>query len=100
MPKRAVRPTACRARDLAKRGLEDARRMLLALRPKPLENSLLSEALSQLVARFCEDCNISCNFRLVGRTCEIPFQVQDELYRVAQEALCNARKHSRASSAS
>ena len=89
-----------RARDLAKRGLEDARRMLLALRPKPLENSLLSEALSQLVARFSQDCNIICKFRLVGRDCEIPFQVQDELYRVAQEALCNARKHSRASSVS
>src|SRR5262249_7332203 len=89
-----------RARDLAKRGLEDARRMLLALRPKPLEHSLLSEALSQLVARFSQDGNTTCKFRLVGRDCEIPFQVQDELYRVVQEALCNARKHSRASSVS
>jgi len=96
------RPADClaRARDLAKRGLEDARRMLLALRPEPLESLLLSEALSQLADRFSQDCNITCKFRMVGRDCEIPFQVQDELYRVTQEALCNARKHSRASSVS
>ena len=89
-----------RARELAKRGLDDARRMLLALRPGPLENATLLEALSQLAHRFSREGNITCKFRLIGRECVLPFQVQDELYRAAQEALCNVRKHSRATSAS
>jgi len=41
-----------RARELAKSGLEDARRMLLGLRPKSLEGADLSDALVQLAERF------------------------------------------------
>jgi len=89
-----------RARELAKCGLEDARRMLLGLRPKPLEGAHLVQALRQLAERFSPDCGISCSFRTDGRAREIPVKVQDELYRIAQEALCNVRKHSRATSAS
>jgi len=88
-----------RARELAKCGLEDARRMLLGLRPKPLEGAHLVQALRQLAERFSPDCGIGCTFRADGRAREIPVKIQDELYRVAQEALCNVRKHSRATSA-
>jgi len=89
-----------RARELAKCGLEDARRMLLGLRPKSLEGADLVHALRQLVERFSRDCGVSCTFRADGRTRGIPVETQDELYRVAQEALCNVRKHSRATSVS
>src|SRR5215467_2757354 len=37
-----------RVKDLAKCGLEDARRMLLGLRPKPLDGAQLPDALNQL----------------------------------------------------
>jgi len=85
-----------RARALAKSGLEDARRMLLGLRPKALEGAHLSDALNQLVERFSRDCGINCTFSVSGRSHRLPGDIENELYRVAQEALCNVRKHSRA----
>ena len=83
-------------KDLAKCGLEDARRMLLGLRPKSLEGANLSDALSQLAERFSRDCGIHCAFNVSGRSHKLTEEIENELYRVAQEALCNVRKHSRA----
>jgi len=89
-----------RARDLAKCGLEDARRMLLGLRPKSLEGAHLPDALCQLAQSFSRDCGINCTCRVNGRSHKLSEEIEDELYRVAQEALCNVRKHSRAASVS
>ena len=89
-----------RARDLARGGLEDARRMLLGLRPKSLEGARLSDALCQLAERFSRDCGVHCAFSVSGRPRQLPEEMENELYRVAQEALCNVRKHSRARSVS
>jgi two-component system NarL family sensor kinase len=88
-----------RARELARSGLEDSRRMLLGLRPKPLEGSNLCNALRRLAESCAQDALLACTFRHSGRECALPPEVQDELYRVAQEALCNVRKHARARSA-
>src|SRR6266446_9991720 len=87
-----------RARELAKCGLEDARRMLLGLRPKSLEGAHLSGALSQLAERFSRDCGINCAFGASGRSHKLSEEIENELYRVAQEAICNARTHSGAGS--
>jgi signal transduction histidine kinase len=89
-----------RARELAKSGLEDARRLLLGLRPRPLEGSRLSDALRQLAENFSLDCGMQCSFCQRGRAHKLPEETENELYRVAQEALCNVRKHSRARSVS
>ena len=88
------------AKDLAKCGLEDVRRMLLGLRPKSLEGALLSDALRQLAERFSHDCGINCTFSTNGRPHKLPEETENELFRVAQEALCNVRKHSRAGAVS
>src|SRR5215510_4247619 len=85
-----------RARELAKCGLEDARRMLLGLRPKSLEGAHLTGALGQLAERFSRDCGIQCTFNVSGRAHKLGEEIENELYRVAQEALCNVRKHARA----
>jgi len=90
----------CRAKELAKSGLENSRRMLLGLRPKPLEGATLSNALRRLADLFSRDCGIACTFCASGRQRDLPAEVQNELYRVAQESLCNVRKHSRATAAS
>jgi len=89
-----------RARELAKCGLEDARRMLLDLRPKSLEGADLPDALCQLAKSFSRDCGIDCAFHTSGRSHQLSEEIENELYRVAQEALCNVRKHSRAGSVS
>jgi signal transduction histidine kinase len=89
-----------RAKELAKCGLEDARRMLLGLRPKSLEGAHLPDALAQLAERFSRDGGIHCTFDATGRAYRLPEDIENELYRVAQEGLCNVRKHSRAGSVS
>jgi len=101
-PAKMTQQTACewldRARELAKCGLEDVRMMLLGLRPKSLEGTRLSGALRQLAGRFSLDCGVQCTFSMSEREHNLPEEVENELYRVAQEALCNVRKHSRAAS--
>jgi signal transduction histidine kinase len=89
-----------RARELARAGLEDTRRMLLGLRPKSLEGADLSDALAQLASRFAGDCGIACEFNERGPGQVLPENTEDELFRVVQEALCNVQKHSHARAAS
>src|SRR5258707_6451412 len=74
--------------------------MLLGLRPKSLEGTKLCDALNELAKSFLRDCGIECSFCLRGRAYKLHETAEDELYRVAQEALCNVRKHSRARSVS
>jgi signal transduction histidine kinase len=97
---RSISECIARARELAKCGLEDARRLLMGLRPRPLEGARLSDALRQLAENFSRDCGIQCSFGQRGRAHKLPEHTENELYRVAQEALCNVRKHSRARSVS
>ena len=85
-----------RAKHLAKCGLEDSRRMLLGLRPKSLDGASLVKALKALAQQCAGESHIVCRFRFTGQKTDLSPEIQDELYRIAQEALCNVRKHSRA----
>jgi signal transduction histidine kinase len=87
---------AC-AKHLAKCGLDDTRRMLLGLRPRDLDDTSLAGGLKALADRYALEWGIACKFRAVGNETDLPPDVQGELYRVAQEALCNVHKHARAS---
>jgi signal transduction histidine kinase len=89
-----------RVKHLAKCGLEDSRRMLLGLRPKSLDGISLVEALKSLAQRCARDWRIGCIFRFIGQETDLSPDIQDEFYRIAQEALCNVRKHSHATSVS
>jgi len=95
----SVERLAC-VKHLAKCGLEDSRRMLLGLRPKSLEGTSLAGALQELAQRCAREWRIACEFRFIGQETRLSPDVQDEFYRIAQEALCNARKHSRATAVS
>ena len=97
--RRSARALSC-IQKLARCGLDEARRSVQALRPKALEGSTLSEALNLAARRFAEDGNVSCQFRQQGEARMLSVEGQNELFRIAQEALTNVTKHAQATSVS
>jgi len=87
------------ARNTAREGLAEARRIVWALRPEALEGAPLSEALERLAARWSETSGIACGVRITGTLLPLPAEAEVTLLRAAQEALTNVRKHARASRA-
>lgn len=91
-----VKDALGRIQELARSGLDEARRAVRALRPKPLDGHSLSHALEQATNRTSTGSDFSCEFRQLGRSHPLPPEVEDELFRIAQEAMNNAREHARA----
>jgi signal transduction histidine kinase len=83
---------------LARSGLDEARRSVQALRPKAMEGYTLSQALMQAAEHFSTDAQLACNFKQRGRPLPLPADVQNETFRIAQEAMTNVQKHARAKS--
>jgi signal transduction histidine kinase len=93
------RSLACIHR-LAKTGLDEARRSLRALRPRDLEGNTLPGALEAATAAITAEGNLSGHFWQDGEAEDLPDEVQSELFRIAQEALTNVRKHAMAKNVS
>jgi signal transduction histidine kinase len=79
-----------RARGLARSGLEETRRALQTLRGESLPTP---ELLDELVAAHAADTGCPCDLRVTGDRRGLPADVGLTVYRVAQEALTNSRKH-------
>jgi signal transduction histidine kinase len=85
-----------RASDLAQFGLAEARRSAFSLQPAILEESGLIEALQRLVERSNIPGRLRCNFGSTGVPAErLPPAVQQDLLRIAQEAMSNAVRHAK-----
>jgi len=84
------------ARNAAREGLSEARRMVWALRPEILENTSLPEALQRLLGRWQQESGVSAQFTLTGEPRPLHPELEVGLLRIAQEALANVRKHSKA----
>ncbi|MFQ5613447.1 MAG: GAF domain-containing protein [Anaerolineae bacterium] len=84
------------ARDLARESLQEARRSVLNLRPTVLENLTLDEAIARQVARFEAKHHLNTRFRLEGYPSPLNPDVEQNLYRITQEALTNASRHAQA----
>ena len=84
-----------RIRDLAKDGLADARRSVMALRPDQTRRLGLELALKQLADRSTVDGRITCTFEGEGVLTGdgLVAERQHELLRIAQEAVSNAVRH-------
>jgi signal transduction histidine kinase len=78
-------------------GLGEARRALQALRAAPLEDLGLPLALRRLAESAAERAGIALDLRLPERDPELPPDVEQCVYRVAQEALENVARHAQAS---
>ncbi|MEO1519294.1 MAG: GAF domain-containing protein [Cyanobacteria bacterium J06633_2] len=85
-----------RARDLARQGLSEARRSVLALRSEALETDELPEALRKVVAAAAHNTNLQTYFYLEGQPASLSDDLQLNLLRIAQEAITNTIRHSQA----
>ena len=92
----AVRMHLDQARRTARESLSEARRVVRALRPELLEGSSLPEALERLAGRWSEETGVRAEVEVSGDPRPLSQELQVTLFRAAQEALTNARKHARA----
>jgi signal transduction histidine kinase len=85
-----------KAQSLAQEGLTDIRRSVADLRSAPLDNQPLPKAIEDLVAEL-QASGMVTQFHVEGDLLDLSPQVELTLYRAAQEALNNVRKHAHAS---
>ncbi len=81
-----------RANRLARTGLDEARRAIGMLRGEALPGP---ERLADLAAEFGRDSGLTCAVTITGDQRDISADGRLTLYRVAQEALTNIRKHAK-----
>jgi signal transduction histidine kinase len=74
--------------------LRDARRSLTGLRTRPDGRSGLAEALAQTSRQLTDAKGIRLKLKLDPRALALPADIEDNLLRIAQEAVLNAVKHS------
>jgi two-component system sensor histidine kinase UhpB len=77
--------------------LEDVRRISRELRPEALDDLGLVNALIALCSRVSEQSGIRVRRQLETPPVDLPPEVELAIYRIAQEALTNAMRHSNAS---
>jgi signal transduction histidine kinase len=85
-----------RAIELAEFGLAEARRTAFSLQPTIIEELGLIQALQKLVERSNIPRRLRCDFHSSGVPEEsLPPSVQEDLLRIAQEAISNAVRHAK-----
>ncbi len=84
---------------LAEQTIENLRRLTRALRPIYLEDLGLVTALEMLTRETGQNNQLAVDFHKTGQERRLSREVELSLYRIAQEALNNVLKHSKASHA-
>jgi signal transduction histidine kinase/DNA-binding NarL/FixJ family response regulator len=81
-------------RERIRQMMHDLRRSLLRARPSELENRSLGDAMAAVLENIEVDYGIKCNLEVVGLVDSLPAEVEMMVFRIFQEAVTNARKHS------
>lgn len=85
-----------RARQHTEGALQELRHLVFDLRlPESTDLSLVQE-LQQYLSDFQGRSGIEIEYRVIGEERELPLNVKSNLYRIAQEALSNVRRHAAA----
>ncbi len=86
-----------RALATTRDSLEEARRSVQDLRTLPLVGAPLPQALAALGRAFTSEHGVRVRVRTHGAAvASLPLRIEAELYRIAQEALTNVRRHAAA----
>ncbi|MCL4507256.1 MAG: GAF domain-containing sensor histidine kinase [Chloroflexi bacterium] len=82
-------------RDMAQSAMRDMRLLIFELHPPVLEKEGLVAALQARLAAVESRAGLQTDLRVENERC-LPVDLEQELYRIAQEALNNVEKHARA----
>jgi two-component system, NarL family, sensor kinase len=83
---------------MARQNLDEARQSVLDLRTTPLAGKPLAEALAGLAREFTSATGVPVSVNADSQLGGLPLRTEAELFRIAQEALTNVRKHAHARS--
>lgn len=92
-----VRGRIATARRLARDSLVEVRRSIEALRPGPLRDARLGEAVERAVVAWREEHGVPASCTVTGDARPLSPETEVAVLRAAQEALANAGRHARAS---
>ena len=85
-----------RAVETARRSLDEARRVVRALRPDILETTSLAEAIRRSSSRWASEHDLQVSFRVAGTLRDLGGDREIVLFRAAEESLANVLKHAAA----
>jgi signal transduction histidine kinase len=85
--------TQLQAADQRRESLAEARRSVQALRPQPLEDARLPDALGDVVGRWSAVSGVTTEVTTTGSARPLHPEIEAALLRTAQEALANVAKH-------
>lgn len=80
--------------DMVRHSHEEARRSIAALRPETLEAATLEAALRQCAERMAHNGPVIIRSTTAGTPVAIPLRIKDTFFRIGQEAIANAIRHS------
>lgn len=92
----SVKDYLVQAHQLSRSNLQEARRLVRALRPDM--HAALDEVLQEVLEQWSHNHNIASYFERTGELQTLPPAVQHAAVRISQEALSNVAKHARAQS--
>lgn len=85
-----------RAQEVAIQSMTETRRTVAGLRPQQLQQQSLAAALARIAQAAGQDTQAIVQFHTEGTAYPLPAVLEDDLLRIAQEALNNAVKHAQA----